>query len=60
MPPASAAENHAATTAPTNPVGAVVDHALELAPLVDGHNDWAWECRENRAYSVEGLERGLT
>jgi len=59
MPPASAAENNAATTAPANPVAAVVDHALELAPLVDGHNDWAWECRENRAYSVEGLERGL-
>ncbi|MDY7544260.1 MULTISPECIES: dipeptidase [unclassified Cryobacterium] len=54
---ASAAENDAATT---NSRAAVVDHALELAPLVDGHNDWAWECRENRAYSVEGLERGLT
>jgi membrane dipeptidase len=27
--------------------------------VFDGHNDWAWECRENRGYSVEGLERGL-
>jgi membrane dipeptidase len=27
--------------------------------VIDGHNDWAWECRQNRGYSVEGLERGL-
>jgi len=38
---------------------AVVAHALRLAPLIDGHNDWAWVCREERGYSVEGLERGL-
>jgi membrane dipeptidase len=36
-----------------------VDEALELAPLIDGHNDWAWECRENRGYSVEGLDGAL-
>lgn len=36
-----------------------VDEALDLAPLIDGHNDWAWECRENRAYSVEGLDGHL-
>lgn len=38
---------------------ATVDAALELAPLIDGHNDWAWECRENSGYSVEGLDGGL-
>ncbi|QYF75141.1 dipeptidase [Cryobacterium sp. PAMC25264] len=38
---------------------AAVDAALELAPLIDGHNDWAWECRENRGYSVEGLDGAL-
>ncbi|MHB1172513.1 MAG: dipeptidase [Lacisediminihabitans sp.] len=37
----------------------VVDRALELAPIIDGHNDWAWECRERRDYSVEGLDGGL-
>lgn len=36
-----------------------VDEALALAPLIDGHNDWAWECRENRGYSVEGLDGSL-
>ncbi|TFC52369.1 membrane dipeptidase [Cryobacterium sp. TMT1-21] len=41
-------------------VATVVDQAIQLAPLIDGHNDWAWECRLNRDYSVEGLERGLS
>lgn len=36
-----------------------VREALALAPVVDGHNDWAWECYLNRGYSVEGLESGL-
>jgi membrane dipeptidase len=39
---------------------ATVAEALELAPLIDGHNDWAWECRENRGYSVEGLDARLS
>ena len=30
--------------------------ALGLAPLVDGHNDLAWEARDQRAYSVDGLD----
>jgi len=38
---------------------AVVARALELSPIIDGHNDWAWECRLRREYSVEGLESGL-
>jgi membrane dipeptidase len=38
---------------------ATVREALALSPVVDGHNDWAWECRLTRDYSVEGLERGL-
>lgn len=40
-------------------VDTVVEQALDLAPLIDGHNDWAWECRERREYSVEGLESDL-
>jgi len=44
---------------PADPPTAVVARALELAPVIDGHNDWAWVCREEREYSVEGLERGL-
>jgi len=38
---------------------AVVDTALDLTNVIDGHNDWAWECRANRDHSVEGLEAGL-
>ena len=34
--------------------------AMELAPLIDGHNDLAWEARENRGYSVEGLDGDLS
>lgn len=34
----------------------VVERALELAPLVDGHNDWAWDSRLRRDSSVDGLE----
>lgn len=41
-------------------VASVVEQALELSPIIDGHNDWAWECRESRDYSVEELEVGLT
>jgi len=37
----------------------VVSAALELSTVIDGHNDWAWECRVNRSSSVEGLEAGL-
>ena len=28
-------------------------------PVIDGHNDWGWECLLRRGHSVEGLERGL-
>lgn len=28
---------------------------MAIAAVIDGHNDWAWECRLRRAYSVEGL-----
>jgi membrane dipeptidase len=38
---------------------ATVAEALDLAPLIDGHNDWAWECRLNRGYSVDGLDASL-
>ncbi len=33
--------------------------ALGLSPLIDGHNDLAWEARDKRAYSVEGLDGDL-
>src|SRR5919202_5589767 len=36
-----------------------VEQALELAPIIDGHNDWAWESRLRRGSSVEGLEGPL-
>ncbi len=36
-------------------IPAVVTQALRRSPVIDGHNDWAWECRESRGYSVEGL-----
>ncbi|WP_411700442.1 dipeptidase [Conyzicola sp.] len=36
-----------------------VRQALAISPIIDGHNDWAWECRVNRGYSVEGLQHGL-
>src|SRR6185312_8561893 len=38
---------------------AIVAEALRRSPVIDGHNDWAWECRENRGYSVEGLTEAL-
>lgn len=41
-------------------VASVVAQALALSHIIDGHNDWAWECRERRDHSVEGLEIGLT
>ena len=34
--------------------------ALGLAPLVDGHNDLAWEARDHRAYSVEGIDGDMS
>jgi membrane dipeptidase len=37
----------------------VAAEALALCPVIDGHNDWAWECRLNRGYSVEGLDARL-
>ena len=30
--------------------------ALAMAPVVDGHNDLAWECRNQVAYSVDDLD----
>lgn len=48
----TALETVAATATAT---AGVVAAALAIAPVVDGHNDWAWECRLRRDYSVEGL-----
>lgn len=41
-------------TADATPASLVMA-ALRIAPVVDGHNDWAWECRLRRDSSVEGL-----
>ncbi|WP_426515871.1 dipeptidase [Diaminobutyricibacter sp. McL0618] len=40
-------------------IPAVVTQVLRRTPVIDGHNDWAWECRESRSYSVEGLSELL-
>jgi len=57
--PAGTAARHRAAPEPVDAAQATVAAALDLAPLIDGHNDWAWECRENRGYSVEGLDGHL-
>jgi Zn-dependent dipeptidase, microsomal dipeptidase homolog len=36
-----------------------VDEALRRVGVIDGHNDWAWECRQRRDYSVDGLDGSL-
>ncbi|MGN6445646.1 dipeptidase [Amnibacterium sp.] len=40
-------------------VAAVVAQALDLAPVIDGHNDWPWELRLHHGSAVAGLERGF-
>jgi membrane dipeptidase len=40
-------------------IAATVARALELSPVVDGHNDWPWELRLHHGSSVEGLESGF-
>ncbi|WP_022881700.1 dipeptidase [Gryllotalpicola ginsengisoli] len=37
----------------------IVREALAKHPIIDGHNDWAWESRLTRDYSVEGLDGHL-
>jgi len=39
-------------------VQARIDRILKKTPLIDGHNDLAWELRENHGYRVEGLASG--
>ncbi|QDZ15663.1 dipeptidase [Humibacter ginsenosidimutans] len=50
---------HSAAAAGTIDPAVVVAEALALCPVIDGHNDWAWECRQNRDYSAEGLDARL-
>jgi membrane dipeptidase len=38
-------------------VQARIDRILKATPLIDGHNDLAWELRDNYDSKVEGLER---
>jgi membrane dipeptidase len=52
----TASPNQTRTAAQAAAARLTVDEALDLTPLIDGHNDWAWECRLNRAYSVDGLD----
>jgi membrane dipeptidase len=48
----------AASAQPIDPkVQARIDRILRATPLIDGHNDLAWELRDNYAGKVEGLER---
>lgn len=37
----------------------VVARALELSPVIDGHNDWPWELRLRHGSRVDGLEAGF-
>lgn len=37
----------------------LVASVLAKSPVIDGHNDWAWECRVGRGYSVDGLDSAL-
>lgn len=36
-----------------------MERALELAPIIDGHNDWPWETRITRGGTIEGLDGPL-
>ena len=36
-----------------------VREVLARHPIFDGHNDWAWEVKAQRDYSVEGLDQSL-
>jgi membrane dipeptidase len=48
----------AASAQPIDPkVQARIDRILKATPLIDGHNDLAWELRDNYGSRVEGLER---
>ena len=38
----------------------VVREALAIAPVVDGHNDLAWEMRDKRDYDPAGFDADLT
>ncbi|MEJ3405325.1 dipeptidase [Rathayibacter sp. YIM 133350] len=43
-------------------VTGAVPGGVDIAALrvIDGHNDWAWEARARRGYSVEGLDVDLS
>lgn len=34
----------------------MTDERMSVYPVIDGHNDLAWACREHRGYSVAGLD----
>ena len=40
-------------------IAGTVARALELSPIIDGHNDWPWELRLRHDSSVAGLESGF-
>ncbi len=46
----------AAATPASPPVPARVTQLLERAPIIDGHNDLAWEIRERHEARVEALD----
>lgn len=49
------AQIDASTDRRRDDIASIVTETLKLSPIIDGHNDWAWKCREERDYSVEGL-----
>src|SRR5260221_279972 len=46
----------AAQTIPDAPVAARVDRGLTRTPVIDGHNDLAWELREKQGGAVEATD----
>jgi membrane dipeptidase len=40
-------------------IASTVARALELAPVIDGHNDWPWELRLRHDSAVAGLAAGF-
>ncbi|MEG8014959.1 membrane dipeptidase [Sphingomonas sp. 22R3R2A-7] len=51
-----AAQASAAPVAPDPRIAARVDRVLRQTPVIDGHNDLAWEIRDTHGAKVESLD----
>jgi len=51
-----AAQASAAPVAPDPRIAARVDRVLKKTPVIDGHNDLAWEIRDVHGAKVESLD----